>query len=176
MYMNDNFYEIKNDNNLINKIDIENNSFLLLSDHRNNYFKKFSEKLNDTNNNYEGYLLSDLFFSQANIEIINRQIVLNVFKKSEKKYLIPFQNTKSLEIIMKYIFNENAKHLPYNLTEQIKELNNYVANEITPMILNNIKAKQEYLREVNAPPPVNDLPINVNSAGNRTLSSYTSTF
>jgi hypothetical protein len=77
---------------------------------------------------------------------------------------------------MKYIFNENAKHLPYNLTEQIKELNNYVANEITPMILNNIKAKQEYLREVNAPPPVNDLPINVNSAGNRTLSSYTSTF
>ena len=174
--MNDNFYEIENDNNLISKINIEDNSFLLLSNHRKDYFNKFSEKLNNTNKNYEGYLLSDLFFSYANIEIIQRQIVLNVFNKSNKKYLIPFQNSKSLEIIMKYIFNENAKHLPFDLTQQIKDLNNYVSNEITPIILNNIKSKQEYLREINAPPPINDLPINVNSAGNKTLASFTSTF
>jgi hypothetical protein len=77
---------------------------------------------------------------------------------------------------MKYIFNENAKHLPFDVTEQIRELNQNVTDEISPMIINNINAKQEYLREINAPPPVNDLPINVNSAGNKTLSSYTSTF
>lgn len=175
--MNDNFFDIKKEkNHLISPIDIENNSFLLLSDNRKNYFKKFSDKLDSSNNDYQGYVLSDLFFSQGNIEIIQRQIVLSVFKKSNKKYLIPFQNSKSLEIVMKYIFNINAKHLPYNLTEQIRELNYYVSNEMTNMILNNIKSKQEYLREINAPPPVNDLPINVNSAGNKTLSSFTSTF
>ena len=100
--MNDNFFDIKNDNNhLVDHIDVENNSFLLLSDHRNDYFKKFSEKLDSSNEDYEGYVLSDLFFSTANVEIIQRQIVLNVYKKSDKKYLIPFQNPKSLEIIMK---------------------------------------------------------------------------
>ena len=174
--MNDNFFDIKNENHLISPINVENNSFLLFSDNRKNYFKKFSDKLDNSNNDYQGYVLSDLFFSQGNIEIIQRQIVLSVFKKSNKKYLIPFQNSKSLEIVMKYIFNINAKHLPYNLTEQIRELNYYVSNEMTNMILNNIKSKQEYLREINAPPPVNDLPINVNSAGNKTLSSFTSTF
>ena len=175
--MNDNFFDIKNDNNhLVDHIDVENNSFLLLSDHRNDYFKKFSEKLDSSNEDYEGYILSDLFFSTANVEIIQRQIVLNVFNKSEKKYLIPFQNPKSLEIIMKYIFNENAKHLPYNVTEQIRELNQNVTDEVTPMVINNINSKQEYLREINAPPPVNELPINVHSAGNKTLSSYSSTF
>ena len=174
--MNDNFFDIKNESHLISPINVENNSFLLFSDNRKNYFKKFSDKLDSSNNDYQGYVLSDLFFSQGNIEIIQRQIVLSVFKKSNKKYLIPFQNSKSLEIVMKYIFNINAKHLPYNLTEQIRELNYYVSNEMTNMILNNIKSKQEYLREINAPPPVNDLPINVNSAGNKTLSSFTSTF
>ena len=160
--MNDNFFDIKKENHLIGPISVENNSFLLFSDNRKNYFKKFSDKLDSSNNDYQGYVLSDLFFSQGNIEIIQRQIVLSVFKKSNKKYLIPFQNSKSLEIVMKYIFNINAKHLPYNLTEQIRELNYYVSNEMTNMILNNIKSKQEYLREINAPPPVNDLPINVN--------------
>jgi len=175
--MNDNYFDIKNDNNhLVDHIDVENNSFLLLSDHRKDYFKKFSEKLDSSNEDYEGYILSDLFFSQGNVEIIQRQIVLNVFKKSEKKYLIPFQNPKSLEIIMKYIFNENAKHLPYSVTEQIRELNQNVSDELTPMIINNINSKQEYLKDINAPPPVNDLPINVHSAGNKTLSSYSSTF
>jgi hypothetical protein len=175
--MNDNFFDIKNDSNhLVDHIDIENNSFLLLSDHRNDYFKKFSEKLEPSNEDHQGYILSDLFFSPANVEIIQRQIVLDVYKNSDKKYLIPFQNPKSLEIVMKYIFNENAKHLPFDVTEQIRELNQNVTDEISPMIINNINAKQEYLREINAPPPVNDLPINVNSAGNKTLSSYTSTF
>tara|TARA_X000000950_G_scaffold275730_1_gene362540 strand:+ start:2335 stop:2862 length:528 start_codon:yes stop_codon:yes gene_type:complete len=175
--MNDNYFDIKKEkSHLINPIEVENNSFLLFSDSRKNYFKNFSEKLDSKNDNFQGYILSNLFFSQSNIEIIQRQIVLNVFKKSDKKYLIPFQNQKSLEIIMKYIFNFNAKNLPFNITEQIRELNYYVSGEITPMILNNIKSKQEYLREIAAPPPVNDLPVNVNSAGNKTLSSFTSTF
>jgi len=74
------------------------------------------------------------------------------------------------------MFNENAKQLPYDITNQIKELNNMVVMELQPMIIKNIIRKNKYLEDINNPPPVNDLPINVNSAGNKTLSSYSSTF
>jgi hypothetical protein len=175
--MDNNYFDIKEDSNvLIDDISVENNSFLLLNEHRNDYFNEFSKKLDSENDEHQGYILSDLFFSDANIEIIQRQVVLNVYKESQHKFIIPFQNSKSIEIIMKYIFNENAKHLPYGITQQIRDLNQNVTDEMVPMIIKNAVAKQIYLKDISNPPPVNDLPINVHSAGNKTLSSYTSSF
>jgi hypothetical protein len=155
---------------------IENNSFLLLSAHRNKYFEEFSKKLDKDNKNYQGFILEDLFFSESNIEIVQKQLVLSIFKKSNRKYLIPFQNYKSILTVMKFIFNDQAKHLPYDITNQIKELNTKVVQELTPMIIKNIDSKLKYLDDINSPPPVNDLPINVNSAGNKTLPSISYTF
>lgn len=155
---------------------IENNSFLLLSAHRNKYFEEFSKKLDKDNKNYQGFILEDLFFSESNIEIVQKQLVLSIFKKSNRKYLIPFQNYKSILTVMKFIFNDQAKHLPYDITNQIKELNSKVVQELTPMIIKNIDSKLKYLDDINSPPPVNDLPINVNSAGNKTLPSISYTF
>ena len=155
---------------------IENNSFLLLSAHRNKYFEEFSKKLDKDNKNYQGFILEDLFFSESNIEIVQKQLVLSIFKQSNRKYLIPFQNYKSILTVMKFIFNDQAKHLPYDITIQIKELNTKVVQELTPMIIKNIDSKLKYLDDINSPPPVNDLPINVNSAGNKTLPSISYTF
>ena len=162
--------------NIDDNLSVENNSFLLLSSHRNDYFNKYSKKISKQNPDYQGYLLNELFFSQKNIEIIQRQIILNIYKETNNKYTIPFQNSKSIEVVMKYIFNEQAKHLPYGITEQIRNLNKKIVDELTPMIIINIDVKIKYLKDINSPPPVNQLPINVHSAGNKTLSSYTSTF
>ena len=155
---------------------IEDNSFLLLSAHRNKYFEEFSKKLDKDNKNYQGFILEDLFFSESNIEIVQKQLVLSVYKTTNRKYLIPFQNYKSILTVMKFIFNDQAKHLPFNITEQIKELNLKVIQELTPMIIKNIDSKLKYLDDINSPPPVNDLPLNVNSAGNKTLPSISYTF
>tara|TARA_X000000950_G_C13464364_1_gene477231 strand:+ start:18 stop:500 length:483 start_codon:yes stop_codon:yes gene_type:complete len=155
---------------------IENNSFLLLSSHRNKYFEEFSKKLDKNNKNYQGYILEDLFFSESNIDIIQKQLILSIYKKTNKKYLIPFQNYKSIYIVMKYIFNDQAKHLPFDITQQIQELNDKVTQELSPMIIKNIDSKLKYLDDVNSPPPVNQLPLNVNSAGNKTLPSISYTF
>lgn len=155
---------------------IENNSFLLLSAHRNKYFEEFSKKLDKDNKDYQGYILEELYFSESNIEIIQKQLVLSIFNKTNRKYLIPFQNYKSILTVMKFIFNDQAKHLPYDITDQIKELNLKVIKELTPMIIKNIDSKMKYLDDINSPPPVNDLPLNVNSAGNKTLPSISYTF
>jgi len=155
---------------------IENNSFLLLSAHRNKYFEEFSKKLDKDNKEFQGFILEDLFFSESNIEIIQKQLVLSIYKKSNRKYLIPFQNYKSILTVMKFIFNDQAKHLPYNITEQIRELNLKVVQELSPMIIKNIDSKLKYLDDINSPPPVNELPLNVNAAGNKTLPSVSFTF
>lgn len=155
---------------------IENNSFLLLSAHRNKYFEEFSKKLDKDSKEYQGFILEELFFSESNIEIVQKQLVLSIYKNSNRKYLIPFQNYKSILTVMKFIFNDQAKHLPYNITEQITELNLKVVLELTPMIIKNIDSKLKYLDDINSPPPVNELPINVNSAGNKTLPSISYTF
>jgi hypothetical protein len=155
---------------------IEDNSFLLLSAHRNKYFEEFSKKLDKNNKDYQGFILEDLFFSESNIEIVQKQLVLSIFKTSNRKFLIPFQNYKSILTVMKFIFNDQAKHLPYNITEQISELNSKVVKELTNNIINSINSKLKYLDDINSPPPVNDLPINVNSAGNKTLPSISYTF
>ena len=63
--------------------------------------------------------LEELFFSDGNMDIINKQLVLSVWKKSNKKYKIGFQDKKKLIIVMRYIFIEYAKNLPYDLTKQI---------------------------------------------------------
>ena len=133
--MDNNYFDINNDSNLIDEVSVENNSFLLLSAHRKDYFNKFSEKLSSNNDEYQGYILSELFFSEANVEIIQRQLVLAVYNESSRKFLIPFQNPKSIEVVMKYIFNENARHLPYDITNQIRELNLKVVDELSPMII-----------------------------------------
>ena len=61
---------------------VENNSFLLLSSHRNKYFEEFSKKLDKNNKDYQGFILEDLFFSESNIEIIQKQLVLSILYRA----------------------------------------------------------------------------------------------
>ena len=74
---------------------------------------------------------------------------------------------------MRYVFIEYARHLPYNISNQIIELNNKVVNEILPNILTNINQKLNYLNEISAPRELIPLPTNVTKS--KTLKSITKT-
>ena len=172
---NDNFENLENTNYF--NTDTESNSFLFLSAHRDDYFNKISKKLDKSSKNYEGYLLDKYFFSSENIEIIQKQVILGVFQQSNKEFLIPPQNINSIETVMKYIYNKYSKNLPYDITGQVRELNTLIEKELVPMIINNCKARQQYIKTINSPPPTGpELPTNINSSGNRTLPSVTTTF
>jgi len=114
-------------------------------------------------------ILKEFFFSDENIELINKQIVLTIWKKTNKTYKIGFQNKDNLLIIMQYIFLENAKHLPYNIKNQIRDLNCRVVGEILPIIITNFEQKLGYLRDIEKRQPLLDLPKS--STTDRTLSS-----
>lgn len=119
--------------------------------------------------------LETFFFSDENIDLINKQLILSVFNKSEGKYKIADQSKNDLIIVMRYVFLEYARHLPYNVSEQIRELNCRVVGEILPNIITNVTQRIDYLDEINNPRKLVPLPVNVNK-GNRNLQSITSTF
>jgi len=89
-----------------------------------------------------------LFFSDENIEIINKKLILSVWKKSKNQYKIGFQDKDKLLIVMRYIYLEFSRNLPYDLAEQINDLNCMVVNEIVPNIITNFEQKIGYLRDI----------------------------
>ena len=114
--------------------------------------------------------LETRFFSKENIELINKQLILTVYKKTNKKFLICNQKEEDLIIVMRYVFIEFARHLPYDITGQIKDLNCNVVGEILPTIVSNVDQKVGYLRDISTQPVGPPLPINTKNL-ERTLPS-----
>lgn len=155
---------------------IANNPFLFLNNHRKDYFGKLTNKINSNNNDYQGYILEETFFLSENIDLIQKKTVMTIYNMSNKKYLVKFQKEEKVTTIMKYVFNEFAQHLPFNIKEQIIELNNKTVNIIAKDIIDNLESHEKYMRDSNNQPSLMDRPENVSSAGNRTLPSFTTTY
>ena len=116
--------------------------------------------------------LEDIFFSNENIEILNKHLILSVYKKSKGKFKISKQSNESLIIVMRYVFIEYARHLPYNVDKQIVELNCKVVSEILPSVITNIRQKIDYLKHIDCPMTPIPLPINTKNE-NKELPSVT---
>jgi len=108
--------------------------------------------------------LEDMFFSDENIIKINKKLILTVFNKSNKKYKINPQSKESLIIIMRYVYIEYARNLPFDIEKQTDDLNCIVIGEILPNIFTNITQKIEYLKNIQSERKLLDLPINVNKS------------
>ena len=119
--------------------------------------------------------LTDVFFSYENIEMINKQLVLTVYKRSGKRFKIPFQKKKNLMVVMRFVYDKDAKHLPFKIKEQIKQLNCSVVKEILPNIFTQVEQNITYLENLDKPLDPIPPPVNVNKL-NKTLPSISSLF
>lgn len=120
--------------------------------------------------------LENTFFSNDNITLINKQLIISVFKKTNGEYKIANQSAESLMIVMRYVFLEHARHLPYDIAGQIRELNCRVVGEILPNVITQISQRVEYLKTINEPRKLIPLPTNVNGGSKQNLPSVTTTF
>jgi hypothetical protein len=111
-----------------------------------------------------------LFFSDENIELINKQLILYVWKKSNNLYKINYQDKDKLLIVMRYVYLEFARNLPYSIKKQINELNCITIGEIGPTVITNFEQKLGYLRDIEKRQPLLELPQSTNK--NKTLPSY----
>jgi len=125
----------------------------------------------DTNDDNGGInILEKYFFSDENMELINKQLILRVYEKSNKQFLITKQKKEDLLIVMRYVFIEYGRNLPYDIKGQIKDLNCRVVSEILPNVMTNADQKIGYLRDINTQPIGPPLPISIGRVG-RTLPS-----
>ena len=71
--------------------------------------------------------ISDDFFSDSNISIIQEMIKQDIYIATNKQYRLEVdQDINDLMIVMRGVFLDIAQHLPYSQKKQIKTLNNAV--------------------------------------------------
>lgn len=89
--------------------------------------------------------LSKAYFSRENLEIIQNGIRKGIYDKSNGQYLIGNQDCDALKIIMRGIYLQNASNLPYNITEQIENLNKMVLNYCIQQVYSELQGYTKYL-------------------------------
>lgn len=90
--------------------------------------------------------LSKLFFSQSNIDLLQEQIIINIYKKTHIQ--ISPQSSNDLLIIMKSIYLQNSKNLDVEFNKQINTLNKYVLDYSIHNIYVNMKQYDKYINDL----------------------------
>ncbi len=118
----------------------------------------------------EGNIVSNLFLSEKNINLIEIKIINTVYKKYN--YKISKQSKNELMIIMRSIFLYNCTNNFSNKEEvknELNKLNNLVINYSVINIIKNIKSHELYLDKINNNLQPNEIPISTTNKGDKTL-------
>lgn len=89
--------------------------------------------------------LSQAFFSQQNIQILQNGIRAGVYHKSNGQYTIGNQDCDSLKIIMRSVYLQHAANQPNNITQQVAELNKIVLNYCIQQVYSEAQGYMKYI-------------------------------
>ena len=103
---------------------------------------------NATEGLWQSTKLSDVFFSQQNIQIIQNGIRSGVYQRSNGQYTIGVQDCDSLKIIMRSVFLQHSANKPDNIPEQIHELNKIVLNYCIQQVYSEAEGYMKYIYDV----------------------------
>lgn len=92
--------------------------------------------------------LSQAYFSQENIQIIQNGIRAGVYNRSKGQYLIGPQDCDSLKIVMRSVFLQYAANQPFNITQQIAELNKIVLEYCIQQVYSEAQGYMKYVDDV----------------------------
>lgn len=112
-------------------------------------------------------VLNKAFFSQRNINNIQKQIQRKVLEKTN--YTIGRQSDLQLQIIMRSIFLSYGKNNNNNIQNQINELNTMVVEDCINKILPEIKQYLYYRKDITQPRQILPHSVNPSSSGEKTL-------
>tara|TARA_A100001015_G_scaffold321653_1_gene453746 strand:+ start:5761 stop:6222 length:462 start_codon:yes stop_codon:yes gene_type:complete len=131
---------------------------------------------NSTKNIIVDTPLSKIFFSADNIDLLQDELKQGVYQKTDNKYVIDRQSDTEILIIMRSIYLQNSKNLPYDIKKQVIKLNQLVLNYCIPNVISGILSYNKYIKDIENPIMPLENPQNVNSAGTKTLKSVSSIF
>jgi hypothetical protein len=109
-----------------------------------NKTSEYREALNGT---LETNLLSRVFFSAENIQIVQNGIRAGVYKMSGNRFVIAPQNIDTLKVIMRSIYLQYAEHKETDITGQISRLNQFVWDYAIPTVYKEAVGYQKYCED-----------------------------
>jgi hypothetical protein len=139
-------------------------------------------------NLYGETLLTYLFFSEENIENLQKLIRMLVFKEMEQ--VVDYQSRNDLMIVMRSIFLELSEHpelinqtmsvqkrqaLLKVYTQEVDRLNQLVLNWVVPKVCSGLQQYLGYLKDSMDPIKPMEAPVNTSISGTRQYRSITST-
>ena len=92
-------------------------------------------------------ILSQVFFSAKNTQILQNGIRAGVYKMSGNKYIIGIPNLETLRIIMRSTFLNYAEHNENNITKQVEDLNKIVLDYAVPETYGAAVSYEKYLED-----------------------------
>jgi len=96
----------------------------------------------------EETLLSNVFFSQGNVQILQNGIRAGVYNTSNNKIVVPPQDIDVLKTIMRSIYLQYAKHTKdMNITKEIEKLNHYVLEYCVKNVYSAAEGYLKYCRD-----------------------------
>ena len=119
--------------------------------------------------------LATLYYSQENIQRIQKQIRREIYKRTNGKFkVLKDADDLDMQVVMDSIFDDHAKHLPDQIIRQVKILNMHTVNLIVPNAITQIDQTSKYLKQLDKPIEPMNRPLNANNGGRKTLPSFTS--
>lgn len=109
--------------------------------------KQCATYINATEGIWNDTVLSKTFFSRENIQITQNAIRKGVYDKSNNQYIIGEQSCDDLKMIMRSIFLQHSKNIPYKIQEQVYELNKLVVAYCVDRIYSEALGYMQYIRD-----------------------------
>lgn len=96
--------------------------------------------------------LSDVFFSQENIEALQQGIRYRIYSETNGRFVIGRQSDQELKIVMRSIYYQYAKNDGTDIIAQTRELNAKVLDWAVPEVLSNLMQFQTYKKDASTLP------------------------
>jgi hypothetical protein len=103
---------------------------------------------NATEGLWDNTVLSQTFFSQDNIQIIQNGIRAGVYRRSNGQYVIGAQDCDSIKIIMRSVFLQYSANQSSNIPQQIEQLNKIVLNYCIQQVYSEAQGYMKYVDDV----------------------------
>ena len=92
--------------------------------------------------------LSQAFFSQQNIQMLQNGIRAGVYNRSNGQYVIGPQDCDSLKIVMRSVFLQQSANQPGNYKQQISQLNKIVLDYCIQQVYSEAQGYMKYVSDV----------------------------
>ena len=97
---------------------------------------------------WEENMLSKVFFSAGNMQILQNGIRAGVYKMSKQQFTVLPQNPDTLKIIMRSIYMQYSQHLSTGVTAQVERLNKLLLEYAVPNTYNEAVGYIKYREDI----------------------------